>query len=83
VTVRTQRGDFHHAEQSTRVVPPGMRWSEVLAWLRASGRAMPIKDSLMAATALGHGLTIATRDRTDFEKAGVRIVDPFAARSAT
>lgn len=39
---------------------------------------MPIKDSLVAATALVHGLTIATRNRTDFEKAGLRIVDPFA-----
>jgi hypothetical protein len=41
---------------------------------------MPIKDSLIAATALVHGLTVATRNRTDFEKAGVKIVDPFAGR---
>jgi len=61
----------------------GMRWSELLASLRAAGRAMPIKDSLIAATALVHGLTVATHNRADFEKAGVRIVDPFAARSAT
>ena len=39
---------------------------------------MPIKDSLIAATALVHGLTVATQNRTDFEKAGVTIVDPFA-----
>jgi len=38
---------------------------------------MPIKDSLIAATALAHGLVIATRNRTDFQKAGVKIVDPF------
>jgi predicted nucleic acid-binding protein len=40
---------------------------------------MPIKDSLVAATALTYGLAVATRDRSDFEKAGVRIVDPFDA----
>lgn len=57
----------------------GLRWAELLAALRASGRAMPIKDSLIAATALVHGLAIATRNRTDFEKAGLEIVDPFAA----
>jgi toxin FitB len=57
----------------------GLRWAELLASLRASGRAMPIKDSLVAATALVHGLTVATRNRADFEKAGVKIVDPFAA----
>jgi hypothetical protein len=41
---------------------------------------MPIKDSLIAATALVHDLTVVTRNRADFEKAGVRIVDPFSRR---
>jgi hypothetical protein len=40
---------------------------------------MPIKDSLVAATALVHGLHVATRNRSDFEIAGVKIVNPFAA----
>ena len=39
---------------------------------------MRIKDSLIAATALVHGLTLATRNRADFEKAGVQIVNPFS-----
>lgn len=55
----------------------GMRWAQLLADLRAEGNAMPIKDSLIAATALTHGLPIATRNRRDFEKAGIEIVDPF------
>ena len=55
----------------------GLRWAELLARLRASGRAMPIKDSRIAATALVHGLTVATRNRTDFEKAAVKVIDPF------
>jgi toxin FitB len=57
----------------------GLRWAELLAMLRASGRAMPVKDSLIAATALVHELAIATRNRTDFEKARVKIVNPFEA----
>jgi len=56
----------------------GLRWAALLAALRRSGRSMPIKDSLIAATALVHGLTVATRNRADFEKAGVSIVDPFS-----
>jgi predicted nucleic acid-binding protein len=56
----------------------GLRWARLLADLRASGRSMPIKDSLIAATALLHRLTVATRNQTDFKKAGVKIVDPFA-----
>ena len=56
----------------------GLRWAQLLADLRASGRSMPIKDSLIAATALVHRLTIATRNRRDLEKAEVEVVDPFA-----
>jgi predicted nucleic acid-binding protein len=55
----------------------GLRWAALLASLRASGRAMPVKDSLIAATALVHGLTVVTRNRVDFEKAGVKIVNPW------
>jgi toxin FitB len=56
----------------------GLRWAELLARLRTTGKAMPIKDSLIAATALAHDLSVATHNSSDFEKAGVRIVDPFA-----
>ena len=55
----------------------GLRWAELLARLRASGRAMPIKDSLIAATALVNRLAVATRNVTDFEKAGCEVVNPF------
>jgi predicted nucleic acid-binding protein len=54
-----------------------LRWAQLLASLRTAGHAMPIKDSLIAATALVHGLTVVTRNRVDFEKAGLSIIDPF------
>lgn len=56
----------------------GLRWAELIASLRASGRAMPIKDSLIAATALVHDLIVVSHNRIDFENAGVEIFDPFA-----
>lgn len=56
----------------------GLRWAELLAALRHTGRAMPVKDSLIAATALSHDLAIATLNRRDFEAAGVTLVDPAA-----
>jgi hypothetical protein len=56
----------------------GLRWARLLADLRASGQSMPIKDSLIAATALSRGLTVATRNVRDFRKARVKVVDPFA-----
>ena len=55
----------------------GLKWAELLARLRKTGKAMPIKDSLIAATAAVHGLALATRNRADFANAGVRVVDPF------
>lgn len=55
----------------------GLRWAELLARLRAGGKAMPIKDSLIAATALTHGLTVATRNGRGFKAAGVPVIDPF------
>lgn len=56
----------------------GMRWAKLLAELRARGQAMPIKDSLIAATALVHDLAVVTRKVSDFKKAGVKVVNPFA-----
>jgi predicted nucleic acid-binding protein len=55
----------------------GLKWAELLARLHTMGKAMPIKDSLIAATAVVHGLAVATRNRVDFVNAGVRTVDPF------
>ena len=39
---------------------------------------MSIKDSLIAATALAHDLTVATLNQRDFEPAKVRLIDPAA-----
>ncbi|MFV1979598.1 MAG: PIN domain-containing protein [Rhodothermia bacterium] len=55
----------------------GIRWAQLLADLRRSGRAMPIKDSMIAATALQNGLSIATRNVKDFRKTGVDVLNPF------
>lgn len=58
-------------------VAAGVRWARLLAYLRRAGKAMPVKDSLIAATALHHGLTVATRNVRDFRNAGVAVADPF------
>src|SRR5437870_13081901 len=47
----------------------GIRWAKLLARLGAVGDATPLKDSLIAATALVHVLTDATRNTLHSEKA--------------
>ncbi len=54
-----------------------MEWAHLLAELKTKGRAMPIKDSLIAASARQHRLSIATRNTKDFAHTRVPIINPF------
>lgn len=40
------------------------------------------REALIAATALVHGMTVVTRNATDFQPTGVPILNPWQARSA-
>jgi toxin FitB len=52
-------------------------WARLIADLRKKGRAMPIKDSLIAATAKQHRLAVVTRNVADYAHADVKLVNPF------
>jgi hypothetical protein len=54
------------------------RWARLVVDLQKSGKTMPVLDSMIAATALVHDLTVATGNVRDFTKAGVKVVNPFA-----
>lgn len=43
-------------------------------------RSLPVVDTLIAATAIGHRLTLVTRNTRDVSSTGVRIVDPWQVR---
>jgi toxin FitB len=57
----------------------GPVWANLLVQLESRGRSMPATDSLIAATAIQHDLTIATRNTRDYRFAGVDLVNPFEA----
>jgi predicted nucleic acid-binding protein len=58
--------------------PVLVRWKELLAELKSKNRTMTCEDSLIAATALFHRHTVATRNKRHFEPAGVQTIDPLA-----
>jgi len=79
---RRRRLERWFDDGEARLPPVGSRNGSSLGQatrgLRASGRSLPIKDSLIAATALVHGLTVVTRNTSDFKVSGARVLDPFA-----
>ncbi len=46
----------------------------------AARRTLPVIDSLLAATALAHGLVLATRNVDDLIDSGARMLNPFEER---
>ncbi len=56
--------------------PIARRWGRLSVELGHDGT-----DLLLAATALEHGLTVATRNVRHFKPCGVKVVNPFAAGS--
>nr|WP_207782251.1 type II toxin-antitoxin system VapC family toxin [Phytoactinopolyspora limicola] len=41
----------------------------------------PVRDALIAATALVHGMTVATRNVSDFEPTGAEVFDPWTVQA--
>lgn len=52
-------------------------WARLCAQAEAAGKPMAAFDSLLAATALEHGLAVVTRNVSDFASAPVVLVNPW------
>lgn len=65
----------------TRVIPVeapvALAWGDLMALAKRSGRGLASMDGLIAATAVAHQLTLATRNTKDFEGFGIDIIDPW------
>lgn len=69
-----------------RILPFDAVASEAYAVLRArarvQGKAIAPADGYIAATAISHGLIVATRDTSPFEAAGLTVINPWNIKQA-
>ena len=54
-----------------------LKWRLLMEDGRKSGHTYSHPDLVLAATALHHGLTVVTRDRSDFDEAWVPVLNPW------
>jgi hypothetical protein len=52
-------------------------WAEQQRAFERAGVRMPLADSYIAATARRHGLTVVTGNDRDFDRPGVKVLNPF------
>lgn len=55
------------------------QWGILTGEAERRGQPLPVIDSLIAATALIHGLTVVSRNVPDFERCGVGCLNPWVA----
>jgi predicted nucleic acid-binding protein len=54
-------------------------YADLMAHAKAAGRTIGMADGYIAGTAAARGLTVATRDTSPFEAAGLKIINPWEA----
>ena len=59
-----------------RILPVDLQVARISAGLHVPDQR-PIRDAMIGATALAHGVTLVTRNTSDFEPMGVKLVNPW------
>ena len=57
-----------------------LKWRLLVEDGRKTGHTFSQPDLMIAATAIHHGLTVVTRDRSDYDKAHVPVMNPWDAQ---
>jgi predicted nucleic acid-binding protein len=52
-------------------------WGKIQCIAEKKGKPMPVIDSLIAATGIAHDLIVVTRNVSDMEQSGVRLLNPW------
>ena len=58
------------------------RWGRIVARAESKGRPIGAMDAFLAAAAEQHGLTLVTRNTSDFVEIGVRLFNPWDRKPA-
>ncbi len=70
------------ARFEARVLPIDLgiagRWGRIMALRQAAGRPVGAMDVFIAATAVQHDLTLVTRNVSDFDVLGIRLINPWS-----
>lgn len=68
---------------AARILPfdtaAAQRYADLAVEARAAGKGFPTPDGYIAAIAAAHGFTVASRDTSAFDAAGLRVIDPWSA----
>ena len=88
-----RRRDTLHSSLEQRVLPlfagrilsfddtASQFYAALRARARATGQAIAPADGYIAAIAAAHGLTVATRDTSPFEAAGLAVINPWIGKA--
>lgn len=61
--------------------PAARRYADLAVKARIAGKGFPTPDGYIAAIAAANGLTVATRDKSAFDAAGLTVIDPWTVLS--
>jgi predicted nucleic acid-binding protein len=54
-----------------------LKWRQLVEEGRKAGHTFSQPDLIIAATAIHHDLAVVTRDRSDFDRSHVRVINPW------
>lgn len=55
-----------------------LAWGQLQGEAEQKGEKLPVMDSLIAATATAHGLSVVTRNVKDLERCSAKVFDPWS-----
>lgn len=58
--------------------PAAFTYGDIMAMTRSMGKPMSVPDGQIAAIAKNHGMSLATRNISDFEATGLVLINPWS-----